>query len=501
MSKFFHTLFLLSITSIFGQNIVLDNSFGNNGILELPFDRLITNGGGNAKSIMLENGQILVLQGGQIDGVTKSYLTKINQNGTIDTTFGTNGFIFFNYYTPYEFSIEIQNDNKIIVFGGHNPVKLYRFLENGQPDLEFGNNGLVLVTNVSNSYAHDTTSFNGERHNLLLLENGKILMHYKFSNLSTSGYKLKCFNSDGSPNASFGLNSELTKNNSSTSDYISEFFFESADNKILGYSSNNSSYTFEKLELDGTKDLAYGTNGINNVTIPFSNFNTYFICKDQYNRFLIQSVYNSLQDSKMIRIDSTGNIDTSFGINGIISATFNIQNLILSEPVIFENNYFFGGAILNSNFDSDDLVILKANDNGNLNQDFNNNGVYLNNTVNIQDGGGNIHIQNDGKIVIFGQYNIDENTRKIFIKKYINQSLNNQSFYTDALYFQNPISENLKFTSKKTIKKIEIFNSFGQKIIESKNTAIISSHFPKGIYLANIEFDDNTFTSKRLIKN
>lgn len=510
MSKFFHTLFFLSITSIFGQNIVLDNSFGNNGILELPFESSIVYGnstaGGFAKSKILDNGKILVLKGGQINGISKGYLIRITSNGTIDTTFGDNGFVFFDNNTTYQYAIKIQNDNKIVVFGGHNPVKIYRFLENGQADLGFGDNGLVQVTNVNNSYAHDTYGYGGERHNLILLQDGKILIKYKyqtFTTVSSSGYKIKCFNSDGSPNISFGNNSELTQsNNSQIFDFFSEFLFNSSDNKILGYGSFSGGYFLEKFNLDGTKDLSFGINGAIQFTLPYTNFITNSITQVPNNKFLIQSFYeeNSLIKMRQIRIDEQGNLDISYGNQGINEET-TFQNILISEPFVYNDNYYSTGGILDSSQNLQDLLIIDYNNNGSLNTNFNSTGYYSEITNDITDYGDNIFVQNDGKILVVGSYKINSTTRKFFIKRYVNNTLANKDFTFADVHFQNPISENIKFTSKKAIKKIEIFNSFGQKIIESKSTTIIFSHFPKGIYLANIEFDDNTFTSKKLIKN
>jgi hypothetical protein len=164
-------IFNLTVQVTVSQNITLDTSFGTNGILELPYERLISNGsiygiGGYGHSVILNSGKILILKGGQINGVTRSYLTRINTDGTIDTSFGDNGYVIFNYYTSYTFSIRIQNDNKIVVYGAANPVKLYRFLENGQPDLDFGTNGLIQI---SGGFSADTYGLGGERQNLVLL--------------------------------------------------------------------------------------------------------------------------------------------------------------------------------------------------------------------------------------------------------------------------------------------------------------------------------------------
>ena len=491
-------LFLLINQFVVSQTIVLDPTFGTNGTLELPYERLTPNGGGYGHSILLNNGKILVLQGGQINGVTRSYLTRINSNGTIDTSFGDNGYVIFNYYTFYSFSIRIQDDNKIVIYGVANPVKLHRFLENGQPDLTFGTNGLVQV---SGGFSAESYGPGGERQNLVLLPEGRILIRYKFEGSGNLGYKLKCFNYDGTPYTAFGTNSELFTT-SSGSGFISEFLFNSIDNKIIGFRSEaTGGFKVEKFNLDGSKDITFGTNGILTTPWPFPGFVTNSITQDENFKLLIQSNYfeNSIYKMGQIRLDSNGVLDTSFGNGGIINDV-GFPNTYLSAPVIYNSKYYYTGGLIDVNsYEFNNQIIVSTNNNGALNANFNTTGSYSDNADSLHFGR-DILIQNDGKIIVIGSYKINNTTIKIFIKRYIDTSLTKENFNENKLVFVNPVTEKLTFESQKKVKSISIHNSYGQKVSNSNSAEISTSDLSKGIYFATILFDDATFEVKKIIK-
>jgi uncharacterized delta-60 repeat protein len=504
MKKIFFFVVCFFITNnVISQNITLDTSFGTNGVLELPYERLIANGsiygvGGYGHSVLLNSGKILVLQGGQINGQTRSYLTRINNDGTIDTSFGDNGYAIFNYYTSYTFSIRIQNDNKIVIYGAANPVKLYRFLENGQPDLSFGTNGLIQIYG---GFSADSYGLGGERQNLVLLPDGKILIRYKYEGGINLGYKLKCFNTDGTPNNSFGTNSEIFST-SASSTFVSEFLFNSIDNKIIGFRSvNGGGYIVEKFNLDGTKDSSYGDNGKLIVPLPFTSFTTNSITQDQNYNLVIQSLFleNSIYKMRQVRLDPNGVLDATFGNGGVITE-IGFPNAYLSAPVFYNNKYYFtGGFLVENSYELNSQIIVSTNNDGTLNTNFNNIGSYIENS-NTLPYGEDILIQNDGKIIIIGGYTGNATTR-MYVKRYIDSILTNQKFSQSDVSFTNPVGENLIFKSTKQIKAVLIYNAFGQKIIESNSEAIVTADFTKGIYLVTIHFVDDTFATKKIIKN
>ena len=100
-------------------------------------------------------------------------LLKFLPDGTLDTSFGTNGMVLeTGNPVSYANDMLVQPDQKILVGGGFGSIftsqdySLWRFLPNGDPDPTFGTNGLVL-----SDFSGQTQDCNG----IALQADGKIL--------------------------------------------------------------------------------------------------------------------------------------------------------------------------------------------------------------------------------------------------------------------------------------------------------------------------------------
>lgn len=131
----------------YNVNGSLDTTFGNNGLL------LYTATAREARDLLFTTaGKILVLgekpyaSTTSIGPTSMFYLLQFNTDGTLDTTFNTTGTVGFgfNYYS----SIKTDTQNKIYVSGSYfNSTNYYNFRriirlnENGSLDTTFGTNG------------------------------------------------------------------------------------------------------------------------------------------------------------------------------------------------------------------------------------------------------------------------------------------------------------------------------------------------------------------------
>jgi len=134
----------------FSQDGVLDTSFGTDGYVftdfydqeDVPFD------------IGEQSDGKLIVIGSVVNG--SDYLctiTRYHIDGEIDTTFGVNGSVesFGESYCVFS-NLQIQNDDKIIVSGVlGDDLLLMRFLPNGTLDSNFGTNGIVTF-NFNNGF-------------------------------------------------------------------------------------------------------------------------------------------------------------------------------------------------------------------------------------------------------------------------------------------------------------------------------------------------------------
>ncbi len=188
-------------TDMFNKTFVLrlnsngshDNSFDSDGILKAF---------GFPGGIMSTIYAVLVQPDGKIliaGSSTSCSLARLNSNGTIDNTFGTNGGIII-YHASYGNYLALQPDGKILLSNynviGNNTL-LCRINSNGTLDNSFGNSGMASLNVNTGQYTHSK--------GIYLQSDGKILLSGSaFINGSTSDLLLAQYNSDGTLNTSFG---------------------------------------------------------------------------------------------------------------------------------------------------------------------------------------------------------------------------------------------------------------------------------------------------------
>jgi uncharacterized delta-60 repeat protein len=194
-----HSLYDLFITRI-NLDGTLDTSFGTNG-----FTTQSVGQNGVIYDMAVDpdgNSYLYAYNSGY-------YLTKINSNGTIDTGFGTNGKLSLPSFTSNKFYI--QNDGKLVMAGSRlnsltNLTESYieRRLPDGTYDSTFGNNGMVFIP------ATQGTVIKGFEYNY---SNNSILCMHQSSSSSDTFFLSKIQISDGAVISSFA-------NNGRTSNYF-----------------------------------------------------------------------------------------------------------------------------------------------------------------------------------------------------------------------------------------------------------------------------------------
>jgi uncharacterized delta-60 repeat protein len=470
MQKIYIYITILISTISYSQ-VIIDNTFGTNGITEMPFD---SSGNDISKSILLTNGKIIFVST-KINGVNNNevFITRVNPNGTIDTSFGTNGFVLPNIQGNYEVSTKIQNDNSILIYGGFNPSKIIRYTEDGILDNTFGTNGVVDL--AANTYPSES-DISFSNNNLLLQNDGSIIVRY----IQNSNAFLKKVLSNGTSDNTFGVNSLV-------SNLISREIFIGSDSKIIGFSFTSNNYTVEKFNLNGTNDNTFGTNGIMTINLPYTDFESKYIEQDNLGRFLVEKLnFNTTPAFQFdaFRLNNNGLLDTSFGTNGYVNFN-NFQTLIV-PTILVNNKYYFGGTTIVSNA-LGNLIMLKYNEDGTLNTNFNGNGYKIENTNSIQEVCESINIQTDGKILVSGEYK-NGSTKKLYLMRYVDQNLSTTDFENTSLKIANPINETLNIITENEVDNVSIFGTDGKIIIKTNEKKINTSKLSKGIYIVVVEF-------------
>ncbi len=499
-------LFTLLLSSIcFSQS--LDNIFGNSGIVTTANTSEIT------ELEILSDGKILTAGYYITPGSSGEYhlqLVKYKIDGTIDLSFGTNGFV----NTPVDFSetpndLIIQPDNKIIVAGSYytgpntsGPGDYFSFLvrynTDGSLDGSFGNNGIARIDYVNGVLTESISS-------CILLPNGQILV----GTVGQGGFDLVQLNTDGSVDTSFGNNGISISFFSGLSGAL-EDLIRLADGTLIcsgrvGSPFVNAQFAIAKFNADGSLFTGFADNGqlildIQNSQGSFEAAKKVIVQPDGY---ILIGGYSV--NAAIIRLKPTGILDSTFANNGvlldIVTPHFSFSDFIL-QP---DGKILVGGSTEIGVYNTGYSLLMIESD-GTIDNSFGTNGRYNVDLNNSADYAQAIKLQNDGKILLAGsskEYGANATFGLVRIHTGI---LGNSDFDVKQQFkiYPNPLSAVANITSNEKIKTIQLHNLNGQLIkaiqINDFSKEIDMSELSNGLYVYSLQLENGVSYQGKIIK-
>ncbi|MBP7477046.1 MAG: T9SS type A sorting domain-containing protein [Chitinophagales bacterium] len=322
------------------------------------------------------------------------------QDGTLDPTFGVGGKVTTDLGLEGVMAIAIQSDGKIVAAGTYkNGVNLdfgiARYKTNGTLDSSFSGDGIQFT---------DFNSSDDEAFNLAILPDGKIIVvgyTYK-SNLTLNDYAIAKYNSDGSLDNTFGTSGKVITD---IDDDIAKFIKVMSDGKFFvgGNISTNPRFTLAKYNSNGTLDLSFNTTGyietdLSSISSENLEANSMVIQTD--NKIVVcgTEISGSTQKGIYVRYLANGKQDSTYGTNGVVffGKSFPLTNrLLTSNSILVENN-----SIVSCMTNSGKLAIIKINSNGKVDSSFGLNGIGRMKWG--SNGGRALTRQTDGKFIVVG---------------------------------------------------------------------------------------------------
>jgi uncharacterized delta-60 repeat protein len=356
--------------------------------------------------------------------VSSNKIRRYNQDFSIDTTFGNYGTFESTY--PLKTSIKTTTEGKIVVLLNYvNTVFLVRYNNNGTYDTSFDGDGVYQFPQIPYSYEGS----------LLNIYNNEIFVSLS-SNQNNTLYK---FNTNGELDSSFGDGGQkLIIENIDSNDSIIKSLIQTDGKLLLCGKNATNSVAIVRYNIDGSVDTSYGVQGRFIYYIGTTQYNLDF--EIQTDDKIVMLHYNNF-----IRIDSTGQIDSSFGVNGIQSVVIPVLNPQTSELTCFKilpDNKIIAirsnHIILYDNSGQYFVVLVKLNNDGSFDTSFNGLGyavhnLYNNNDVLIY----NIAVRNDSKIVIGGAIDNPSIYQKNMIAQFNSDGTRDVNFGTDGVFLLN----------------------------------------------------------------
>lgn len=358
----------------------LDTTFGNGGIVT-------TNSSGANDTV----NTIVFTPDHKIDAVGQGYVStgkakgwqigvaRFNADGTLDSTFGSHGFVTFAATTSFHYNSSqadaavLDPSGRLVLAGsyyGSNWGSIYtppwyygnalaRLNANGTLDTSFGSSGIVLGKSAQGTY---------DSWDIMRLQ--AVGSSYKIDVVGVDQGKaaLLQLNPNGSRDATFGNSGEvvLAGDGFATGGAGAVVAFE-PDGGFVGIkNASNDSFTVTRYDASGNvvfDNLVNYSALLPAGTYP-AGFEPQAVAVDPSGRIVlaggvVDSVYGSNTNSALMRLDTSGNLDTTFGSGGLVVYHFGPYDDELT-CLAFQAD----GSIVAAGFVDDGSVDA----NGNLNQ-------------------------------------------------------------------------------------------------------------------------------------
>ena len=366
-----------------------------NGTIDTTFNSGGIGFNAGVNDIKIQNDGKILCGGnfGNYNGVGRSYIVRLNSDGSFDTTFNLDG-VGFNAIVS---TIAIQSDGKILCggdfenyddqYGSYSSQRIARLNSDGTFDTTFNSGGYGFNANVSM---------------IKIQSDGKILVsgaytQYSDINGTYYGNKIARLNSDGTFDTTFenGIGFGF--------DFIAYSLSIQQDGKILvggafsQYTDSTGTYNMNgivRLNSNGTFDTSFnpGDFGFNNTGTVYEiliQSDNKIICVGNFTNYSSGGVLRV--KNHILRLNSDGTFDRTFNISGT-GPNSNIEALALqSDGKILVGGWFdqYTDGIGNHSMNN----ILRLNSTGAYDY-----GDGFNNNVN------KIIRQSDGKILVGGEF-------------------------------------------------------------------------------------------------
>ena len=346
-------------------NGLLDPAFGNGGIVVTT----IRSGDDNTSALAIQSdGKIVVAGTTYVSSANDFSLIRCNTDGSLDTTFGKGGMVVTSIRNGNDFAtaIVIQPDGKIIVAGSSNSgsdddFALIRYRNDGRVDPAFGEKGIV-VTSLGNG--------NDRAQAAAIGAGGKIVV----AGYSNSDIAVVRYNRNGTLDPTFGTGGKVVHSIRSGEDQASAICLQ-PDGKIViaGSSDNGVSYDFTMVRYNasGERDPGFGKGGIVTSSIRDGDDKAFAICIQPDNKLVAAGSSNdgSFNDFALIRYNSNGTPDASFGKNGIVITSISAGDDHASAASVQPDGKIIAAGNSNNGV-TNDFAIVRYNGNGSFDKQF-----------------------------------------------------------------------------------------------------------------------------------
>ena len=393
----------------------------------------------------LDSGKFIVA--GSVDGGAAGHLfalTRYNADGSVDTSFGTNGLVTTDFSGTDDVANAVTVDplGRIVVVGstivgGYHDIAVARYDADGSLDTSFDSDG-VAIHNIG---------FNDIARAVEIDDDGKIVIVDHRGNGGNPDPVVMRLNTDGSLDASFngqGWVADTFGMSAGTSgnQYGWGLAIDSSG-KILvsgyGNSGTGDDLLLLRYNTNGTLDTSFGTSGRTAVDLGTASVDIGGkLVLDAQGRILVVGTDTTNNEIAVTRLTTAGALDATFGSGGI-ATTSSLSGSFAGANLTLQNDGKIVVVGTSNNGTDQDFAVLRFNSNGTFDTSFSGDGLAT------YDGGSNdalagVFINSAGQITAVGTSNDGSENRATVIRFHSDGTLD-----TDFFAPQNSLDGNPTF--------------------------------------------------------
>ncbi|MBK8092785.1 MAG: choice-of-anchor D domain-containing protein [Verrucomicrobiaceae bacterium] len=389
------------------------------------------------------DGKILV--GGYMVG-SDFALARYNANGSLDTTFDTDGKVTTPIGTGTDriYGIALQSDDKIvaagysITTGTADDFAIARYTSTGALDTSFDTDGKRVLPLAAGNNIDVARA-------VALHADGSIVLAGYASNGNDTDVAVTRLEADGSTRSTFGSSGVALLNLGQGADYGFAMAIQ-PDQKIIAagyiYQGNNDDVTAARFLPDGTLDTSYGTAGKTLTRVGISAERAYGVAVQPDGKIVFggYASISSSDDFMVMRQNADGTPDTSFGNNGSATTTIG-TGTEQGRALLLQGDGRIVLAGYSSNGSNDDYALARYNADGSLDGTFGTGGKVTTTATVGTDRLYAIAAYSGGRILVAGETRNAGNTSTDFgLARYNANGTLDTSFGTGGLVTLTPAS-------------------------------------------------------------
>ncbi len=246
----------------------IDSTFGQGGVVTTTID----NSPGLFIAVAIQSDGKIVIGGTSYQASQENFtLVRYTITGTLDNTFGSNGVVTTSIIGRYTlgYGVVIQSNGKIVIAGSSGVTNvvnsgtfaLARYTIAGSLDSTFGNGG-VVTTPIGSHASGDAVVVQPDDKILIVGSSGDL-------NISTSTFALARYNPDGSLDNGFGNSGVVTTSVNGYGDGNGVALQPDGKIVVVGSDSSPPAFALVRYNSDGSPDNSFGNGGV--VTTSIAN--------------------------------------------------------------------------------------------------------------------------------------------------------------------------------------------------------------------------------------